>query len=147
MLLKHYKNQIAFVIALALFIPCADASIQTPEDIAARIKPLSTICLVGDECAENLDLVVSSSDGPRSGETIFGKHCTACHNLGLLGAPKKGDAAAWAAAEQKAGGFNTLLSHAINGIGNMPAKGTCMDCSDDEISAAIQYMSGLTPSE
>ena len=52
---------------------------------------------------------------------------------------------AWAKAEKVAGGVSSLLSNAINGIRSMPAKGTCMECSDDEISVAIEYMSGLKP--
>ncbi|MFP3459052.1 c-type cytochrome, partial [Psychrobacter sp. SIMBA_152] len=37
-------------------------------------------------------------------------------------------------------GKDTLLDHAINGFNAMPPRGTCMDCSDDEISAAIDFM-------
>jgi len=33
-----------------------------------------------------------------------------------------------------------LLKHAIEGIRSMPPRGTCADCSDEEIAAAIKYM-------
>ncbi|GAM72674.1 cytochrome c5 [Vibrio sp. JCM 19236] len=33
-----------------------------------------------------------------------------------------------------------MVDHAINGFNAMPAKGACMDCSDDEIVAAIDHM-------
>ncbi|MCL4163884.1 UNVERIFIED_CONTAM: hypothetical protein GTU68_050249 [Idotea baltica] len=55
-----------------------------------------------------------------------------------MGAPKKGDHAAWE--PRKAKGLNVLLDHAINGFNAMPPKGTCMACSDDEIKAAIDFM-------
>ena len=50
----------------------------------------------------------------------------------------KGDAAAWAPRIAK--GEETLLNHAINGFNAMPAKGTCSNCSDDEILATIQFL-------
>ena len=36
--------------------------------------------------------------------------------------------------------METLISSTINGIGVMPAKGTCMSCSDEELTAAVEYM-------
>ena len=32
----------------------------------------------------------------KTGEQVFAAQCTACHTAGALGAPKFGDAAAWA---------------------------------------------------
>jgi cytochrome c5 len=37
-------------------------------------------------------------------------------------------------------GFDTVWQNAIKGIGGMPPMGTCGDCSDDEIKAAIEHM-------
>ncbi|MBU2479301.1 MAG: c-type cytochrome, partial [Gammaproteobacteria bacterium] len=54
------------------------------------------------------------------------------------GAPKVGDKAAWA--PRHAQGIDTLNSNAINGIRAMPPKGTCGDCSDDELKGAVAYM-------
>ena len=56
----------------------------------------------------------------------------------MLGAPKIGSGE-WAA-RLDAKGLDTLVSNAINGIGAMPARGTCSDCSDEEIKASIEYM-------
>ena len=123
--------------------PTTDLDPVTRSEIGERIAPVGSVCLIGDECASGAGAVASS--GPRSGEAIYNDACINCHASGLLGAPKKGDAEAWAKAEKVAGGFSSLLSNAINGIRNMPAKGTCMECSDDEISVAIEYMSGLKP--
>jgi len=114
-------------------------------EISERIAPVGSVCLAGEECASAVKAVASASSGPRTGDAIYGQYCIACHASGLLGAPIKDDSAAWLAAEKKAGGFSNLLANAINGIRSMPAKGTCMDCSDEEISISIQYMSGLKP--
>ena len=62
----------------------------------------------------------------------------ACHNTGAAGAPKKGDAAAWAPRIDK--GMETLISHAVNGFNGMPAKGGCASCPDEEIANAVEYL-------
>ena len=62
----------------------------------------------------------------------------ACHASGIAGAPMCGDSGAWVT--RLAQGIETVYSNAINGINGMPARGTCMDCSDDEVIAAINYI-------
>ncbi|ASP40833.1 cytochrome c5 family protein [Bacterioplanes sanyensis] len=106
------------------------------DKIRERIKPVGEVC-VGAECGAAP--VVASSE-PRSGEEVYTAACTACHAVGVLGAPKTGDVAAWE--ERLAKGMEQTWQNAINGINAMPAKGNCMDCSDDEILAAIKYMAG-----
>ena len=74
----------------------------------------------------------------KSGEDIYGKSCIACHGSGAAGAPKLGDIAGWV--PRIGQGIDTLYTHAIKGFNGMPAKGLCMDCSDDEIKVAVDYM-------
>ncbi len=106
------------------------------EKIRERIKPVAEVCIKGDDCGGP---VVAVAAGPRSGEEVYNSACAACHAVGVAGAPIIGDVAAWDARLAK--GFDATLANAINGINAMPAKGLCMDCSDDEIGAAIKYMS------
>lgn len=115
------------------------------KEIAERIAPVGKVCEQGQPCASQTMNVASQVAEPRTGEQIFQQYCTACHTSGLLGAPKVNDTERWTARMKEVGGFGTLLSNAISGINAMPAKGTCMDCSDEEISVAIEYMSGLKP--
>ncbi|MBJ7549081.1 cytochrome c5 family protein [Marinomonas ostreistagni] len=110
---------------------------QSPEEITARIAPVGNVCIAGEEC-EVAAAAVASSDGPRSGEAIYNQFCTACHSVGVAGAPKFGDAGAWAPRVAK--GFDSLMSNAINGLNAMPPRGTCTTCSDEEIQGAIEYM-------
>ena len=132
--------------ALALAKPTIGLDQTTLKEISDRIAPVGTVCQAGEDCANAPGVeAVASSGEPRSGEAIFNQYCTACHTTGLLGAPKKGDLADWQAKEKEAGGFSKLLSNAINGIRSMPPKGTCMNCSDEEMSIAIEYMSDLKP--
>ncbi|WP_226912438.1 c-type cytochrome, partial [Halomonas sp. 3D7M] len=72
------------------------------------------------------------------GEGIYNNICMACHETGAAGAPVRADEAAWA--ERTEQGFATLLEHAINGIGAMPARGGNPNLSDEEMEAAVAYM-------
>lgn len=101
-----------------------------------RIKPIGDICMSGDECAAAPVAAVAS--GPRTGEEVYGTKCFTCHATGAAGAPKFGDLAAWA--PRVGQGIETLYTHAIKGFNAMPAKGLCMDCSDDEVKAAVDHM-------
>ena len=76
-----------------------------------------------------------------AGKQLFGAVCTACHGLGIAGAPKFGDKAAWA--PRIAEGLDTLYQHAINGYqgknGVMPPKGGS-SAPDEDVKAAVRYM-------
>jgi cytochrome c5 len=58
-----------------------------------------------------------------------------CHEGGLMGAPKIGSEEQWA--PRIAQGKETLVSHAINGIRTMPARGGNAKLSDEEVAAAV----------
>ncbi|MFT5361340.1 MAG: cytochrome c5 [Porticoccaceae bacterium] len=74
----------------------------------------------------------------RSGSDIYGTNCMACHATGVAGAPMMGDVGAWAARLTQ--GIEVVYTNAINGIRGMPMRGTCMDCSDNEVKAAIDHI-------
>ncbi|GLS84856.1 c-type cytochrome [Paraferrimonas haliotis] len=71
-------------------------------------------------------------------EAIYAKACQVCHDMGVAGAPKKGDAAAWEPRLQK--GMDNLVLSIKQGMNAMPPGGMCTDCSDDDYKAAIEYM-------
>ena len=73
-------------------------------------------------------------------EDKYNQSCTFCHSTGAAGAPKTGDAAAWAPRIEK--GMSVLLQSAINGVPGtaMMKRGTCLKCSDDDLKAAVEYM-------
>src|SRR3954464_15872705 len=54
----------------------------------------------------------------KSGEEVFKAQCSACHATGAAGAPKFGDAGAWAPRIAK--GFDALVGSATKGKGAMP---------------------------
>jgi cytochrome c5 len=73
----------------------------------------------------------------KSGEEVFKAQCTACHTAGAAGAPKFGDAGAWAARIKT--GYDALLNSALKGKGAMGAQGGG-DFDDVEIGRAVVYM-------
>lgn len=76
--------------------------------------------------------------GGIDGAAIYGQVCTACHDTGAAGAPKRGDAGAWASRLEQ--GEETLYSHAIEGFNAMPAKGGNPGLSDAEVKAAVDHL-------
>lgn len=72
------------------------------------------------------------------GKQVYDKACFACHGTGAAGAPKLGDATAWGPRIEK--GTETLYQSAINGLRAMPPRGTCMQCTDEELMAAVDFM-------
>ncbi len=79
-----------------------------------------------------------------NGKKVYSKACIACHFTGVSGAPAlkadKYNKEDWQKRADK--GMATLLDHSIKGFNNnlMPPKGTCMDCSNQDLFDAISYM-------
>jgi cytochrome c5 len=72
------------------------------------------------------------------GKQRWSRTCAMCHVRGEGGAPKIGDTAEWN--KRLAQGESVVLDHAINGFGNMPPLGYCMDCEREELRAYIRFM-------
>ncbi|MGB5306531.1 MAG: c-type cytochrome [Gammaproteobacteria bacterium] len=79
-----------------------------------------------------------AADAAASGEEIYNGKCKVCHANGVAGAPKLDDKAAWE--PRIAQGMDTLMTNVTKGLRAMPPKGTCMDCSDADLQAAVDYM-------
>lgn len=73
----------------------------------------------------------------QSGEAVYTAQCAACHAAGVVGAPKFGDAGAWAARIGQ--GYDALLTSALKGKGAMAAQGGGA-FSDIEIGRAVVHM-------
>jgi cytochrome c5 len=125
---------------------------QDPAYAAAvddRIKPVGQVSLPGDELAGGaVAPAIPEAAAPvaakLTGEQVYNAACFACHGTGVGGAPKFGDAAAWQPRVAK--GRATLNKHSLEGFqgeaGYMPPKGGRVDLSDEEIIAAVGFMSG-----
>lgn len=107
--------------------PAAGSNGLTKEAVAERIHPVG---LVQVKDASDLSTL-------RTGEQVFAAQCTTCHTAGLVGAPKFGDAEAWAPRLKT--GYAALLHSALGGKGQMGAQGGG-DFTDLEIGRAVVYM-------
>ena len=71
--------------------------------------------------------------------STYQKTCATCHEGGVLNAPKKGDKTTWQhLMSQK--GMDGLVKSTKQGMPQMPAKGLCATCSDDDFRQLIEYM-------
>lgn len=126
------KALLALVLT-GLFLTGAVAQTLNEDEIKERIMPVGKVKVAGavDETA--------AAAGPRSGKDVYMAACTACHAVGVLGAPKTQVAAEWQPRLDEKG-FDQVWQNAIDGINAMPAMGACGDCSNDDIKTAIEYM-------
>jgi cytochrome c5 len=100
-----------------------------------RIKPIGEVRIYSSIVVASSE---SSGKAERSGEEIYSANCQGCHSSGVMGAPKFASLEDWAPRIDL--GLDKLTLSAITGKGGMPARGTCMDCSDNEIKLTVQYM-------
>ena len=114
-----------------------DLSDRQRADIEARIQPFYEVCVQGEACGGG-DAIATNAG--RSGEDVYNTACMACHSAGIAGAPKVGDQLAWT--DRIAKGMDVLYDSGINGVAGtgMVARGGCADCSDDEITLAVDFM-------
>ena len=75
---------------------------------------------------------------PAHGQQIYRQACAFCHDKGVAGAPKLGDAAAWA--PRLAQGMDALYASAMRGKGAMPAKGGNPSLADADVKAAVDFI-------
>ncbi len=73
-----------------------------------------------------------------TGAEVYAQQCAKCHDTGLLNSAKLGDKAAWA--PRLATGVNAMTANVIKGKNAMPPRGTCPNCTDAELRAAVEFM-------
>lgn len=108
--------------------------------LISRIAPYGKVCFDGEECDIKITVLAPAVEGvARPGDQLYKAICSTCHESGLVGAPKFGNAGDWGPRIAK--GKATLYDHAIHGFNAMPARGGA-DISDDEVKNAVDYMVG-----
>ena len=117
------------IIGLVYYVTSANktapGAVDTEKAIAMRIQKVGSV------------EIRDANRALKSGEEVYKAQCTACHAAGLAGAPKTGDAGAWAARIKT--GYDALLTSALKGKGAMGAQGGG-DYDDIEIGRAVVYL-------
>lgn len=106
-------------------VPAEEPAAETPVEESAPAE--ETAAAAGPEVALAAD----------AGKVLYEKQCKACHESGLLEAPKYGNKEAWAPhlAKDKA----TLYEHSAQGFNKMPPQAV-NGVSEAEVHAAVDYM-------
>ncbi|AOS81983.1 MULTISPECIES: c-type cytochrome [Hydrogenophaga] len=117
------------IIGLVYFVTSANkpgaGAVDTELAVAQRIEKVGSV-------------EIRDANRPlEAGATVYKAQCAACHEAGLAGAPKFGDAGAWAA--RIATGYEALLNSALKGKGAMGAQGGGA-FRDAEIGRAVVHM-------
>ena len=98
-------------------------------------------CGDADGPADASGAAASGESASREPAEIYAQYCVNCHGTGMAGAPMVGPEHRLIWSEEiEEEGFSTLVKIAIEGENGMPPRGTCFDCSDEEIEATVLYM-------
>ncbi len=158
----HFFNSFSLVLGILIFIAILlfalarqiGAATQVTQilvdplhlkEVEENIAPVSQEAVAGKDNSALAALTapkdtVAAADVPANGEAAYKTVCSSCHVAGVNGAPKIGDHAAWG--PRIAQGKDVLYQHALNGKGNMPARGGTT-WPDATIRQAVDYMVSL----
>jgi cytochrome c5 len=159
---KHFFNSFSLILgvlivfAIVLFVVARTIGGETQgqevlvdpmrlKHVQRNIAPFAHVAVAGQDNSALAILVAPKSgapaaDVPTTGEQAYTKVCSACHLLGINGAPKIGDHAAWG--PRIAQGKEALYAHVAAGKGNMPARGGTT-WPDATIRMAVDYIVSL----
>ena len=117
------------IIGLVYYVTSANKPLAGAEDteraVAQRIQKIGMV------------EIRDANRALKAGEEVYKAQCVTCHAAGVAGAPKFGDAGAWA--PRIASGFDTLWQSSLKGKGAMGPQGGG-DFEDLEIGRAVVYM-------
>ena len=114
--------KLSFLVVIACATLVAVGQDESEETVEDRLKPFGNLCMQGEDCGTVAPVTVS-----------------ACHATGVSEAPLVG-AEEWKTRLNEKGA-ETLLANTKTGFNVvMPAMGTCMNCTDAELQAAIDYL-------
>jgi len=73
---------------------------------------------------------------------LYQTYCHACHTNAGANVPVAFDEKEWRARLKP--GLESLVNNAINGKGNMPPQGSCMECTYEDFEDLINYMANAS---
>lgn len=75
---------------------------------------------------------------PVNNQLLYQLVCSGCHNQGGYNAPRLGHPGEWAAVLQRE--REQVYRRVLEGIGDMPAKGMCYQCSEKQLNDLVDYV-------
>jgi cytochrome c5 len=123
---------ITIIVLLAQYVSSGAKPAAGSEGLAARATEQRIAPVAAVQVKDAADTAAL-----KNGADAFKAQCAVCHEAGVAGAPKFGDAAAWA--PRITAGYDALLSSALKGKGAMAAQGGG-DLSDLEIGRAVVHL-------
>jgi len=135
------KSVIGFMLGKAGLQEAAAPAAATPAQPAAAAAPAEAPAPAADMTEDMMPQ--AGSEKPEmvadlaAGEKDYRSACFACHDAGVAGAPRLGDAAAWSPRIAK--GVEALLGSVKNGKGAMPPRGGTT-LSDDQLRNVVAFM-------
>ena len=105
-------------------------------------KDLLAIAIYLKSVKSEQPMALTSIPEPRTlglGRKVYERACSTCHLEGQAGAPRITDSSNWYL-RLKTKGISVFYRHAIHGFNNMPLKGGCVNCSNSDIEAAVDYL-------
>lgn len=99
------------------------------------MKLINNAALLSASLVAGAMLLVPMTAAADLGEEAYNANCAMCHDTGAAGAPKLGDAEAWAPRIEK--GMDTLVKHSMEGFNSMPANA---HVGEEKVKAAVEYM-------
>ena len=103
-------------------------AVRSGEEGAAELAAVQTAAVEAEPAG---DVVVD-------GSAVYNGLCSACHAVGAAGAPITGSEQMAARLQEK--GIEALIANAIGGINAMPARGGNPALTDEQITAAVEFM-------
>lgn len=104
---------------------------------AERLQPVGNVRTASEPGLVTTAAATSGGSGDaRSGQQVAEQVCSACHTTTFMNAPQMGNKEQWAPRAEK--GLDTLVTHVMQGFGNMPAQASVVD--KKEARAAVKYM-------
>ncbi len=78
-------------------------------------------------------------------EVRYTQTCAVCHDQGVQGAPVPGVVEDWGFRLENS--REDLYTNTILGVGEMPPRGACPDCTDAELRTIVDYMLRNVPAD
>ncbi len=110
------------------------------KQIQQRVRPIGKVRVQEDTVSTPVaEPALAEEKEKAPGQAVYEQYCLVCHRGGVAGAPKFRVEGDWTPRFAKAD-IDALTASVVKGMGAMPPMGTCTECSEADLKAAVEYM-------